>query len=263
MTYKDKVVWITGASSGIGEALVYAFDNKKAKLIISSRNKTELERVKGNCDNTDCILVLPLDLANHDTMKEKVDMALDKFGHVDILVNNGGVSQRALIKDTKLDVDKKIMDINYFGTIALTKALLPEMLKKKSGHIVVISSLTGKFSTPLRSAYAASKHALHGFFDALRVEVWKDNVKVLIVCPGFIKTNVSINALVGNGLAHNKMDPAAESGMEPSVLAKKILKAIKKNKEEILVGSTEILGVYLKRYTPKLFSKIIKNKKVT
>ncbi len=263
MDFKNKVVWITGASSGIGEAMVYAFDKRGAKIIVSARREEELERVKNNCKNSNNIIVQPLDLENHNSIESIAQSVISKVDKIDILINNGGISQRSLVKDTPLDIDKKIMNVNYFGTVALTKSVLPNMLKNKSGYIVVISSVTGKIGVPLRSAYAASKHALHGFFDTLRAEIHNENILVSIICPGFIRTNVSINALTANGEAQNTMDEATKLGMEPEVLAEKIIKTIEKKKEEVIFAGKESLGIYLKRFWPGLFSKIIRKAKVT
>src|SRR5882724_5284409 len=173
----NKVIWITGASSGIGEALVYELArNKGVKLILSSRRKEELERVKGNCPQPvqANIRTLPLDLGQPETLRLCVEAAVQFFGHVDILINNGGISQRSLAKDTQLKVDRQVMEVDYFGAFALTKYLLPYFLKRKSGHFVTVSSVMGKMGTPYRSGYAAAKHALHGFFDSLRAELWKE-----------------------------------------------------------------------------------------
>ncbi len=263
MNFKDKVVWITGASSGIGEALVYAFDKRGAKIIISARREAELERVKNSCQNSDNIIIQPLDLENHNSIEDITQEVLKKVINVDFLINNGGISQRSFAKDTPLNVDKRIMNINYFGTIALTKAVLPNMLERKNGHITVISSVTGKIGVPLRSAYAASKHALHGFFDTLRAESWKENIHISIICPGFIRTNISKNALKADGTAQNTMDPATDKGIEPSVLAEKIIQTISKKKEEVVIAGKENLALYLKRFLPGLLSKIIKKAKVT
>jgi len=263
MSFRDQIIWITGASSGIGEALAYAFSREGAKLILSGRREAELERVRQGCDNAGAHLVLPLDLAQYEALAEKARTALDHFGRVDILINNGGVSQRSLAKETTLAVDVEIMNINFFGTVALTKAVLPGMLERKSGHIVIISSVVGRVGTPLRSAYAASKHALHGFFDSLRAEVWRENIKVTIVCPGFIRTNVSINARAGNGQMHGRMDRAQDQGMSPEACASKILSAVASGKEEVLIGGKEINGVYLKRFLPTVFSRVIRKARVT
>ena len=260
MKYKNKVVWITGASSGIGEALVYAFDKREAKIIISSRRENELERVKNNCKNKENIKIIQLDLEKHDLIEEKVKEAYT-FGNIDYLFNNGGISQRSLVKDTPLSIDKRLMDINFFGPVALTKAVLPKMLEKKQGHIIVTSSLTGKLGTSLRSAYAASKHALHGFFDSLRAEVWQDNIHITLLCPGYITTKISVNAVTANGTAQNTMDENSAKGMNPEVLAEKIIKAVTKKREEIYPGGTEMLGIFLKKFFPRILSKILKNRK--
>jgi short-subunit dehydrogenase len=259
---ENKVIWITGASSGIGEALAYAFNREKAKIIISARRTDELTRVKKNCQNPELVSILQLDLSKHQELEFKAKEALSIFNGIDVLINNGGISQRALAAETKIDIDKRIMDINYFGSIILTKNILPTMLEKKSGSIVSITSLLGKFGTAYRSAYAASKHALHGFFDSLRSEVYQQQIQILLVVPGFIKTNVSINALSADGSPTNTMDPGQENGMLPEKLAYKIIEAIKTNKEEITVGGKETMGVLLKRFVPGLFSGMIRKQKV-
>ncbi|PCJ83718.1 MAG: short chain dehydrogenase [Flavobacteriales bacterium] len=264
MDLKNKVVWVTGASSGIGEALVYELAKKGCKMILSSRKTEALERVKSNCNlNDDDILILPLDLAAHDSMHSKTDAVLEKFGRIDCVVHNGGISQRAFAADTDFSVDKTIMDVNYFGAVALTKAVLPVFLKQKSGYFVVISSLTGKLGAKLRSAYAASKHALHGFFDSLRAEYWDQNIKVTIVCPGFIQTNVSVNAITGDGSTYNKMDETQAKGMPVNACAGKIIRAIENEKEEMVVGGKEIAAIYLKRFFPRLLSMLMQKRKVT
>lgn len=257
---KDKKIWITGASSGIGEALTYELSRLDAELIISARRQEELERVKHNCKNPDKVHIRILDLSAHDKLPTIANELIAKHGFIDILINNGGISQRSLTLDTAIEVDKKIMDINYFGTIILTKSILPYMVSQKKGHIISLSSLTGKFGTPKRSAYAASKHALHGFFDTLRAEVYKDNVYITLVCPGYTRTNVAINALTATGEAANTTDSDIEQGIKPEVLAKKIVKAIINKKEELIVGGKEVIAVYLKRFFPRLLSKILRNK---
>ncbi len=262
----SQVVWITGASSGIGEALTYAFaKDPSIKLILSARRREELERVAKTCGlPQEQLLILPLDLAAGSTLSGKVQEALARFGRVDIMVHNGGVSQRALAKDTLVEVDRAIMETNFFGALILTKALLPSMLARKSGRFVVISSSVGKFGTPLRSTYAASKHALHGFFDSLRAECWRENIKVLIVCPGYIRTQVSVNAFIGTGEKQGTMDDAQANGIPAEVCAERILAAIRSDKEEINVaGAKEMLGVYVKRFFPALFSKMVRKMKVT
>jgi len=262
--FKNKRVWVTGASSGIGEALAYAFAEHGAHLILSARNEQELNRVAAGCVQAGAVSVLvqPLDLAQHDAIPGIIEKVLKQVGKVDILLNNGGISQRALAKDTSLEVDKKLMAINYFGTIALTKALLPNMLTHQLGHIATITSLTGKFGSPMRSSYAASKHALHGFFDSLRAELSQTPIRVTLICPGFVRTNVSINALTGDGSKQNKMDEATDKGMQPERLAERILRALEQGKEEVYFGGKEVLGIYLKRFFPAYFSRLIRRAKV-
>jgi len=264
MSFQNKVVWITGASSGIGEALTYALHRQGARLILSSRRQEALEKVKSNCGgNTSNIKIIPLNLADTGSLADKTRQALDVFGHVDYLFNNAGISQRSLAVETQDDVLRKVMEINFFGTVKLTKSLLPSMLERQSGHIVVTSSVMGKFGTRLRSSYASSKHALHGYFDCLRQEVADDNIEISLVCPGYIKTNVTKNMLEGDGTKHNKMGHGQDHGMEPDVFAKKLLPKVEAGKEEIYIGGTEIFGIYLQRFVPTLFHKILRKVEVT
>lgn len=264
MSFQNKVVWITGASSGIGEALAYALHDKGAKLILSSRREEILNQVKNNCsgDRSD-IYILPLDLADADTLPAKAQEALNIFGHIDYLFNNGGVSQRSNVIDTKMDVVRKVMEINFFGSIALTKAVLPSMIGRQSGHIVVTSSVMGKFGTRLRSSYAASKHALHGYYDCLRQEIYDDNVNISLVCPGFVKTAVTKNALEGDGSKHDKMSKGQKNGMLPGEFAQKLLPKIAREKKEIYIGGAEIWAIYLKRFIPSLLHRILRKIDVT
>lgn len=264
MNFSNKVVWITGASSGIGKALAIELSAKGAKLILSSRKQNDLEEVKQLCVNKESIAVLSLDLEKYTELNDKVTTAVSYFGKVDVLVNNGGISQRSFAKDTHISVDKRLMDINYLGTIALTKALLPHFIERKSGQFVVTTSIVGKIGTPLRSSYAATKHALHGFFDSLRAEHHKDNIYVTIVCPGFVTTNVSKNALTGDGTPQATMDTATANGINPDRFAKLMAKAIYKKREEVYIaGAKEKLGVYAKRFFPKLLSTMIRKLSVT
>lgn len=256
----NKVIWLTGASSGIGEALAYELSKKGAMLILSARRKEELERVKGNCPSLaqPGIRVLPLDLEQPDTLQLSTEAAIQIFGHIDMLINNGGISQRSFVADTSLAVYRRLMEVNYFGAIALTKYLLPHFIQRKQGHFVNISSLTGKFGTPYRSGYAASKHALHGFFDAVRAEHYNDNIKVTMICPGFIRTSLTFSALTADGTPLNKMDEAQFKGKPADWCAQKIIASIEKNKEEVYIGGREVFGIYLKRFFPGIFSKIIR-----
>jgi short-subunit dehydrogenase len=261
-SFKNKVVWITGASSGIGEAMAKAFAKEGAILVLSARRKEELERVKNELHLPDAnVMVLPFDLANISIFNEQTKKVIDTFKTIDVLICNGGISQRSLTKDTPLEIDRKIMEVNFFGTIALTKSVLPFMLRQKSGHIVVTSSIAGKFGFYFRSAYSASKHALHGFYESLRMEIFNDNIQVMLVCPGKIKTNISFNAITGDGSKHSKMDNATEQGLSANECATQILKGIKNNTEELFVGGKELKAVWVKRLFPKLFSKLIRKQK--
>ena len=261
MTFNNKVIWITGASSGIGEGLAIELSKRNCKLILSARRIEKLEEVKKQCQHRENIFILPFDLSEINTMESIVKQGIAAFGTVDILINNGGISQRSLIVDTDISVDKKLMEVDYLGTVALTKALLPYFITNKSGHFVTVTSLMGKFGSPYRSGYCGAKHALHGFFDVLRMEHQKDNIKVTLVCPGFVNTNVAKNALVGDGSKQNSQDEATQNGLTVEVFTKRMLKAIENEKFEAYIGKKEVLGVYLKRFFPKFLHKfVLKNK---
>ena len=260
----NKVIWITGASSGIGKALALELSLSYAKLILSSRNKAALEAVKNQCMHPENIRIVSLDLEKYTQLQEKVSEAVACFGSIDILINNGGISQRSFAVDTSLEVDKKIMDINFFGTIALTKGLLPHFIERQSGHYVVISSIVGKIGTPRRSSYAASKHALHGFFDSLRAEQYHNNIKVTLACPGYVQTNISMNAVTGDGSPQNEMDKTTSNGLSPKFFAKKLIKSVAREREEVYIAQPrERLAVYLKRFFPKILSNLVRKVAVT
>jgi short-subunit dehydrogenase len=180
-----------------------------------------------------------------------------------MLFNNGGLSQRSTAAETTLEVDRRIMEINYFGNVALTKAVLPFMQQQKSGHIIAISSVAGKLGFFLRSAYSASKHALHGFYESLLLEEEKNNIYVTIACPGKINTNISINALNASGNTHGVMDHNQETGMPVEECVSQLLKAVASKKKEVLIGNKEILAVKIKRLFPTLFWKIIRKQSPT
>jgi short-subunit dehydrogenase len=255
-----KIVWITGASSGIGEATAIQLAKEGAKLVLSARRESELQRVKNLSQLPDeDVLVLPMDVEKPEVFPELVKKVLTKFNRIDILFNNAGISQRGSVADSEMEVYKRILDINFFGVIALTKAVLPTMIEQKSGHIVVTSSVSGKLGTPMRSGYCASKHALHGFFDSLRSEIYLFDIQVLLVCPGYINTNISVNSLSADGRKYGKMDTNQANGLSVDKCAEKIISGIKNNKTEIYMGGKEILGVYLKRFFPRLLNKILRN----
>lgn len=255
--FKGKTVWITGASSGIGEALVHAFNKRGASLIISSNDPEGLERVKNDCKEKEADITLaPFDLSDTSEIQILVDQHLKLSGKIDYLLNIGGVSQRAPVTETPLWLDRRIFEINYFGTIALTKAVLPYMIRQKSGHIAATSSISGRFGFPLRSAYSASKQALHGFFETLYLENKKYNIRTSIIIPGRVRTGISLHALDHEGKEHGKMDDGQAKGITPEKAAEIIIRGIIRDKREILVGGSELLMLTVRRFWPWLFFRI-------
>lgn len=261
--WNGKVAWVTGASSGIGEEIVRQLASLGARIVLSARNEESLEKIRLSLPNPDSHKVVPLDLEKSANFKEVATTVYAKMGSIDYLFNNGGLSQRSEASETALDIDRRIMEINYFGNVALTKAVLPYFQKQQSGHIIVISSISGKFGFFLRSAYSASKHALHGFYDSLLLEEEKNGIKVTIACPGKINTDISLHALTKNGAQHGVMDHNQATGMSAQECVRKLLTAVEKNKKEILIGNKEIKAVLIKRFFPALFWRIIKKQSAT
>jgi dehydrogenase/reductase SDR family protein 7B len=252
--FDGKVVWITGASSGIGECLVYSFIKRGATVIASSNEPAELERVKKNCgDSSLKVICVPFDLSEMSGIVQIAGDVLAKTGKIDYLLNIGGISHRSIIEETPLWLDRKIMEINYFGTIALTKAVLPFMIKQKSGHVLATSSISGRFGFPLRSAYSASKQALHGFFETLLIENEKYNIRSSVIIPGRVRTRISFRALDAEGKEQGKMDPGLDKGITPEKAAETIVRGIIRNKREILVGGSELTMLFIRRFLPWLF----------
>jgi len=255
---KDKVVWITGASSGIGEALACEMSVQGAKLILSSRRIAELERVKNNCAHADNVYILQLDLTDSANLEAKVSTAIALFGRIDIMVHNGGISQRALVAETGIAVHRQVMELNYFSYIILTKALLPHFIDQGSGYFVVTSSVMGKIGTPMRAAYAAAKHALHGYFDSLRAEVDKYGIKVTILTPGYIHTPISV--ISGDGSFLNSNSEQINGGLPADKAARQIIRAIQNETYEPYIGKLigeERLALFVKRFMPALFTRLI------
>jgi short-subunit dehydrogenase len=255
----DKVIWITGASSGIGEELVYQLAEKQNKIIISARRAKELERVKSGCpkNSQSNIHILPIDLSDIDALDANADEAIKLHGKVDVLFNNGGISQRSMVKDTLFEVDQRLINVNFLSTVKLTKKVLPGMIRNNAGHIVLTSSLVGKFGTPFRSSYAASKHALHGFYEALAAEAWQNNIFITLFCGGYIKTNISYNAITGDGKSHNQLDDNQAKGKTAHEAAAAMIGAVETNKQEVNFGGNEVIGVYIKRFFPAMFRNIV------
>ena len=255
--FNGKVAWITGASSGIGEALVLEFVRRGAIVVASSNDLQGLERVKAACgDKSSMVHCVPFDLADSAEIKDIVDNQMKERMRIDFLLNIGGISQRARIEETPMWLDRKIFEINYFGTIALTKAVLPYMVRQQSGHILATSSISGRFGFPLRSAYSASKQALHGFFETLYLENKKSNIMSSVIIPGRVRTSISFHALNGEGKEHGQLDDGLAKGISPEKAAEIIIKGILKKKHEILVGSGEMLILHIRRYLPWLFFRI-------
>jgi dehydrogenase/reductase SDR family protein 7B len=255
--FSDRVIWITGASSGIGEALVYSFVRGGGRVIASSNDPEGLARVIKNCEGLNgSAVAVPFDLSETSGIEKLAAEVVSREGRVDMLLNVGGVSQRALIMETPLWLDRKIMEINYFGTIALTKAVLPYMISNGGGHIAATSSITGRFGFPLRSAYSASKHALHGFFETLLIEHKNDNIRVSVLIPGRVKTSISFHALTASGKEHGRMDDGQAGGVTPEKAAGQIIRGLRHNRREIPVGSSELLMLKIRKYLPALFFRL-------
>ncbi|MCE4564278.1 SDR family NAD(P)-dependent oxidoreductase [Maribellus sp. CM-23] len=254
MDFSGKTIWVTGATSGIGKEVALALSKEKCTLILSGRNEAALEEVASLCNsNGSTAYPVSFDLGNIPTIEAACQKVNAKGLVPDALYHFGGISQRALVSETPLQVDRKIFEVNYFGTIALTKLVLPGMIAKGDGHIAATSSIVGKFGFPYRSSYSASKQALHGFFESLLAENKQNNIRVSMIIPGFISTNISVNAVNSSGEAHGKLDENQAGGMPADQCAKIICKGLKREKKEILVGNKEIIMVYIRRFLPRLY----------
>jgi len=257
--YQNKICWITGASSGIGEAIAYELAKQGARLILSARSEAKLSEVAKQCAQYGSkeTFVLPIDLGNPASIESSFKSFQAKYTHLDLLINNGGISQRAVAADTNFEVERNIMEVNYFGTIYLTKLVMPILIDQKSGQLAVTSSIAGKFGFPLRTSYSASKHAVQGYFESLRTELLPYNIGVNIIIPGRVRTEISKHALDGKGSATETMDKGLDEGVSPEIAARKIVHGLAKGKKEILVGGKELLMVFIRRYAPWLFYKIV------
>jgi dehydrogenase/reductase SDR family protein 7 len=261
-SFEDQVIWITGASSGIGEALANAFSRSGAKVVLSSRRESELLRVRDECIKAGAdagnLLVVPLDVLDYEALPNALQLVLGAFGRVDMLINNAGTSQRSFCLDTDMQVYRTLFELNVLAQIALTKTVLPVMVEQGSGHILATASVAGKVGVPLRTGYCAAKHAVMGFFDSLRTEVADLGIKVTTIVPGFIRTNIGANALTGSGVPTGKADADIESGMDVNECASEILQGISEGSEEISVGSGPEMGLLdLKREDPTAAFRIL------
>jgi short-subunit dehydrogenase len=257
-SFRGKVVWITGASSGIGRALASEFSLAGANLVLSARRKPALEATRNACQSETKTHLLPFDITDFDGLPQHVDHALQVFGHIDYMVHNAGVALRDWAVETDIVGDRRIMDINYFGPVALTKALLPSMLERRSGSFVIVSSLAGKYGVPQLSAYSASKHALHGFFESLRAEVHDHDVRITLAVVGFVRTPILSHAVTGGGGRYSKTLQAQARGLQPQDCARRILKAVARRREEALVAGSESVTVHLKRFFPHLLGALMR-----
>lgn len=254
--FADKVVWITGASSGIGRATAKAFANAGAEVIVSARSAGALKALAEEIGTERC-LALPVDLVDKAARDAAVATALRWRGRINVLVNNAGVSQRARALHTTEEAMRAIMELNFFAQVELTRAVLPDMLERQEGHIVVVSSVTGHVATPLRSTYAASKHALNGYFDALRAELHTSGVGVTMIAPGFVNTNVSRAAITADGSPQGHLEDDIAKGISPETCAAGIVRATARKEREALIGGKEIYAVHFKRFAPGLLAKVI------
>lgn len=231
-----KTAWITGASSGIGEALAKGFVKSGGSAVLSGRNIGELQRVADDSGAADRCLILPFDTTEFSGLTAKVDAAIAFRGGIDVLVNNAGISQRSLAIDTAFEVYERIVGVDLLAPIALTQALLPHLISRGAGQLVMISSVAGKAGVPLRTAYCAAKHGLIGYADALRSEVAGQGIKVLVVAPGSVKTNVSRNALNADGSVRGTSDKAIDSGIDPDEVARLIWEAVANGAREMVIA---------------------------
>lgn len=251
-------VWITGASSGIGEACARLYASQGARLVLTSSSVERLEAAAARCREAGAkeVFVLPYDFNSTDGIQNLVDEAWEKSGGLDVVMLNAGISQRTKVEDTSLDMVRKIMEINYFAPVAIAKALLPKMISRGGGKMAVTTSIAGKFGFPFRCGYSSSKFALYGFFETLQAEYYDDGIRVTIVCPGRVCTNISRYALDKGGEPHGKLDPGQAGGMSSDEAARIILRGIRKGKAEVLVGRKELLMVYIKRFFPGLCTRL-------
>jgi short-subunit dehydrogenase len=261
MRFRDSVVWVTGASSGIGAALGPQFHAEGAHVVLSARREDVLQETAARCTGRGEIMICPLDVTDQAAIDAAAAAVLGRFGCIDILVNNAGITHRGRVSQTDISVIRRVMEVDYFGAVMLTKAVLPSMLERGSGRIACISSVAGKYGSPMRSGYCGAKHAMHGFFDSLREEVRDSGIGVTIAVPGAIRTDVSINALTGDGSRYGRMDPFLENGMPPEVCAAKILDAIDAGTPEALIAEgVARRNVVLKRWAPWLLSRTMRRK---
>ncbi len=255
MELRDRTIWITGASGGIGEALALQAAAAGARLVLSARRVEALERVRAACADPTRVALLPLDLLAFDA-DAALQAAQAFFGPIDILVNNAGISQRSLLVDTQLSTYRTLLELDFFAVVALTRAVVPGMVARHSGHVVTISSVVGKVAVPLRTGYSAAKHAVQGFMDAARAELSRDGLTFTTICPGFVRTDISFNAITGDGGRHNQLDPGQANGISAEACARRVWLAVRRKEAEVLIGR-ETWAVLLQRIAPGLLRALL------
>ncbi len=253
------MVWITGATSGIGEDIAKLVAKKGAKLIVSGRNQQKLEELKEGLDTE--VATLPFDLAQREQVQQALQQVNSFFGKVDVLFNNGGISQRSHGADTSEEVERQIMEVNYFANIALTKGLLPQWRERGEGYACIIGSMTSLFGFFYRTSYGASKHALKGYYESLMFEEEPNGVHVTLVYPGFVNTPISKNSLNGDGGKYNKLDDAQATGMNPELVVRQIVEGVENKKRTLVIARKERMAYLLHRLSFNLFFKVLKGQK--
>lgn len=261
MHFNNKVVWITGASSGIGAELAKQLAVKKARLILTARNITALTAIKNECSNhTDNCKIIAANLSENEKLEAITKSAMEVYGHIDMVIFSAGISQRSLAIETKIDIYRQLMEINFFSPVSITHYLLPYFKKQKAGHIIAISSVAGLMGFPLRTGYAASKHALKGYFETLQTENQIKDLHITIVSPGRINTPISVNAITGTGKPHGLMDKGQLNGMPVNVCARKIINAIIHKRKHIIIAQSEKFLWWLWWFARPLYYKIARKK---
>ncbi|MCR4680531.1 MAG: SDR family oxidoreductase [Bacteroidales bacterium] len=259
--YTQKVVWITGTSSGMGKETAFRFAEAGARLILTALEPDLLEQVREEClrrGATD-VTNLPFDLSQTDQLTQLAEDAWNAYGRIDVFYNNAGISQRGTTVETDMAVIRKVMDIDFYAPVILTKSVLPKMIEQGGGQLAVTTSIAGVFGFPLRCAYSSAKHALYGFFETVAAENYQHNIRVTILTPGRVQTNISVNALEKDGRQHGKMDAGQAGGITAEKASHIIFKAIAKEKREKLVGSGELIMAYIKRFFPGLCAKLARS----
>lgn len=253
--FEDKRVWLTGASSGIGEALARQLAARGAHLTLCARRRPQLEQLRAVLPNADNHTVQVLDLSQPEAVFHSV-RALVADQTVDLLINNAGITQRGRADETQFSVDRRVMEVNYLGAVAITKALLPKLLTSGRGIVASVASVSGLVGSQGRSAYSASKHALMGFMESLRAET-HGQLQVTVACPGWVKTQISINSLTPEGVPLGQMEPGIESGISADDCARAILDAIEQGRDQVIIGrGISALAPMVKRFFPGIFKRM-------